>query len=219
MPGLRPRRLTFPGGSEIEVKVRQPIGRLCVFCGSRPGARPEYVEQARRLGALLASKEIGLVYGGASVGLMGAVADSVLDGGGEVIGVIPEALAQKELAHSRVHNLRVVGSMHERKALMAELSDGFIALPGGFGTFEETFEMITWSQLGLHRKPFGLLNVAGFYDGILTLVEHAVEEGFIPAGDRRLILSAGDPAELLDLVTGYEPPPPAVKWIKDVEQT
>ncbi len=156
------------------------IGRICVFCGSRPGGRDEYVDQARRLGELLTSRDIGLVYGGASVGLMGAVADAVLNAGGEVIGVIPEALAVKELAHQQVGDLRVVGSMHERKALMAELSDAFIALPGGFGTFEELFEMVTWAQLGMHRKPFGILNVAGFFDGLLALVDHAIEEGFIP---------------------------------------
>ena len=192
----------------------RPIGRLCVFCGSRPGAKTEYVEHARRVGELLVERHFGLVYGGASVGLMGAVADAVLGGGGDVIGVIPEALALKELAHRGVRDLRVVGSMHQRKALMAELSDGFIALPGGFGTFEELFEMVTWSQLGLHRKPFGILNVAGFYDGLLALVDHAVEEGFIPAEHRGLILTSGDADELMDLIAGYEPPPPVVKWIR-----
>jgi uncharacterized protein (TIGR00730 family) len=192
----------------------RPIGRLCVFCGSRPGARPEYLDQARRVGELLVERNFGLVYGGASVGLMGAVADAVLSGGGGVIGVIPEALALKELAHRGVRDLRVVGSMHQRKALMAELSDGFIALPGGFGTFEELFEMVTWSQLGLHRKPFGVLNVAGFYDGLLALVDHAIEEGFIPGEHRGLILASGDADELMDLIAGYEPPPPVVKWIR-----
>lgn len=196
----------------------RPIGRLCVFCGSRPGTRPEYLAQANRLGAALAERNIGLVYGGASVGVMGAVADAMLSHGGDVIGVIPEALARKELAHRGVRDLRVVGSMHERKALMAELADGFIALPGGFGTFEELFEVITWSQLGLHNKAFGVLNVAGFYDGLLALVDHAVQEGFIPAEHRRLILSADDPDELVGLILGYEPPPPVVKWIRP-EQT
>ena len=194
--------------------MRQPIGRICVFCGSRPGARPEYLEQVARLGELLVRRNIGLVYGGASVGVMGAVADAALRAGGDVIGVIPEALAQKELAHQGIGDLRVVGSMHERKALMATLADGFIALPGGFGTFEELFEVITWSQLGLHRKPFGVLNVAGFYDGLLALVDHAIEEGFIPVEHRRLILAAADPEELVDLVVGYEPPPPTIKWIR-----
>ena len=196
----------------------KPIERICVFCGSRPGERPEYRAQAERLGSLLVEAGIGLVYGGASVGLMGAVADAVLREGGEVIGVIPEALAGKELAHPRVSDLRVVGSMHQRKALMAEVSDAFIALPGGFGTFEELFEMVTWSQLGLHRKPFGVLNVAGFYDGLLGLVDHAIQEGFIPVEHRHLILAASEPDELLRQVLGYEPPPPVAKWLRP-EQT
>ena len=196
---------------------RKPIGRICVFCGSRPGSRPEYTEQARRLGELLATRNIGLVYGGGSVGLMGVVADAVMRAGGDVTGIIPEALATKELAHRRLTDLRVVDSMHERKALMAELSDAVIALPGGFGTFEELFEMITWSQLGLHRKPVGILNVAGFYDGLLALVDHAIDEGFIPPEHRGLILTADRPDELVDLIAGYEPPPPVVKWIRAEE--
>ncbi len=196
---------------------RRTVGRICVFCGSRPGSRPEYLAVARRLGTLLAERRIGLVYGGASVGVMGAVADAVLRGDGEVIGVIPEALVRRELAHDHLTELRVVGSMHERKALMAELSDAVIALPGGFGTFEELFETITWSQLGIHRKAVGVLNVAGFYDGLLALVEHAVDEGFVPAEHRALILEASEPEELLDLVIGYEPPPPVEKWIRSDE--
>lgn len=193
---------------------RRTVGRICVFCGSRPGNRPEYLEVARRLGALLAERQIGLVYGGASVGVMGAVADAVLKGGGEVIGVIPRALVQRELAHDHLTELRVVESMHERKALMAELSDAVIALPGGFGTFEELFETVTWSQLGIHRKALGVLNVAGFYDGLLALVQHSVDEGFVPPEHRGLILEATEPETLLDLVIGYEPPPPVVKWIR-----
>jgi uncharacterized protein (TIGR00730 family) len=197
----------------------RPIARLCVFCGSRPGARSTYLDQATKLGTLLAERRIGLVYGGASVGLMGALADAVLAGGGDVIGVIPEALAAKELAHGRVADLRVVGSMHERKALMSSLADGFIALPGGFGTFEELFEMVTWAQLGLHHKPFGVLNVAGYYNGLLALVDHAVEEAFIPPQHRELILASDNAADLLDLILGYEPPPPVTKWIRSVAQT
>ncbi len=196
-----------------------PITRVCVFCGSRPGSRPEYLEHASRLGKLLAARRIDLVYGGAGVGLMGAVADAVLQAGGGVIGVIPEALAAKELAHGRVGDLRVVSSMHERKALMSSLADAFIALPGGFGTFEELFEMVTWAQLGLHHKPFGVLNVAGYYDGLLALVDHAVEEAFIPSEHRKLILSSPDPRALLDLILGYEPPPLVSKWIRSVAQT
>jgi hypothetical protein len=190
------------------------IGRICVFCGSRPGNRPEYIDVARRLGALLAERRIGLVYGGASVGVMGAVADAVLTGGGEVIGVIPKALVRRELAHDHLTELRVVESMHERKALMAELSDAVIALPGGFGTFEELFETITWSQLGIHRKAVGVLNVAGFYDSLLALVQHTVDEGFVPPEHLGLILKADEPEALLDLLIGYEPPPPVVKWIR-----
>ena len=193
---------------------RPAIRRICVFCGSRPGNRPEYVEAARKLGSLLAERGIGLVYGGARVGIMGAVADAALKGGGEVIGVIPKALVQHELAHDHLTELRVVASMHERKALMAELSDGVIALPGGFGTFEELFETLTWSQLGIHDKAFGVLNIGGFYDGLLALVDHAVTEGFIPEQHRALVLEATEPEAMLDLLTAYEPPPPVVKWLK-----
>ncbi len=194
--------------------TRGSIERICVFCGSRPGTRPEYLAQAGRLGSLLAERGIGLVYGGASVGLMGAVADGALAAGGEVIGVIPEALWGKELAHQGLTDLRIVDSMHERKALMAELADAFIAMPGGFGTFEELFEMVTWAQLGLHRKAFGVLNVAGFFDGLLALVEDAVREGFVPPEHRRLVLEAADPEALLDAVSTYEPPAPVAKWIR-----
>ena len=196
---------------------RRMVGRICVFCGSRPGNRPEYVEAARTLGALLAERRIGLIYGGGNVGLMGVVADAALKGGGEVIGVIPTALVHRELAHDHLTELRVVDSMHERKALMAELSDAVIALPGGFGTFEELFETVTWSQLGIHRKAFGVLNVAGFYDGLLALVQHAVDEGFIPPEHRGFILEAEEPERLVDLIAGYEPPPPVVKWIRPDE--
>lgn len=197
---------------------RPTITRICVFCGSRPGGRSEYVAAARELGCLLAERGIGLVYGGASVGMMGAVADAVLNGGGEVIGVIPEALVRRELAHNHLTDLRIVSSMHERKAVMAELSQAFIALPGGFGTFEELFETITWSQLGIHRKAIGVLNVGGFYDGLLALVDHAIAEGFIPAQHRELLLEAPDPLALLDLIVSTEPPPPAGKWL-DKDET
>ncbi len=196
----------------------KPIERICVFCGSRPGARPEYLEQARRLGGLVAGRGIEVVYGGASVGLMGAVADGALAAAGRVIGVIPEALAGKELAHTGLTDLRVVGSMHERKALMADLSDAFIALPGGFGTFEELFEMVTWAQLGLHRKAVGILNVSSFYDGLLALVDHAIREGFIPEDNRALLLESDQTDALLDLVIGYEPPPPVEKWLRSTDE-
>ena len=194
---------------------RPIIKRICVFCGSRPGSRPEYLEAARELGRLLAERRIGLVYGGASVGMMGALANAVLRGGGEAIGVIPESLVRRELAHDDLTELRVVNSMHERKALMAELSDAVIALPGGFGTFEELFETITWSQLGIHRKAIGLLNVGGFYDGLLNLVEHAIEEGFVMSADREMFLHAATPDVLLDRLVGYEPPQaPSFKWLE-----
>lgn len=193
---------------------RPTIQRICVFCGSRPGNRPEYLDAARKLGRLLAERRIGLVYGGASVGMMGAVADAVLTGGGEVVGVIPDALVQRELAHGHLTELRVVNSMHERKALMAELSDAVIALPGGFGTFEELFETITWSQLGIHRKAIGVLNVGGFYDGLLSLMDHAIKEGFVPVQHRDLILEAAEPETLLDLISDYEPPVPAGTWLQ-----
>jgi uncharacterized protein (TIGR00730 family) len=195
----------------------QTIGRICVYCGSRPGNRPEYLDTARRLGSLLAARGIGLVYGGASVGVMGAVADAVLKAGGEVIGVIPQGLVRREIAHDHLTELRIVKDMHERKALMADLSDAMVALPGGYGTFEELFETITWSQLGIHRKAIGLLNVRGFYDGLLALVDHAIDEGFVPPEHRGLIVEAAEPDVLLDLVAGYKPPPPIVKWLRPDE--
>lgn len=155
--------------------------RVCVFCGSAAGARPEYVAGATALGTGLADRGIGLVYGGASVGLMGAVADAALGAGGEVIGVIPQSLVDREVAHAGLSDLRVVGSMHERKALMAELSGAFVALPGGIGTFEELFEVWTWRQLGLHAKPIVLLDTAGYWAGLTAFLEHAGREGFVKA--------------------------------------
>lgn len=171
--------------------------RVCVFCGSSPGSNPDYARAARSLGTLLGEMGIGLVYGGASVGLMGALADAVLARGGDVIGVIPNHLVSKEVAHQGLSDLRVVASMHERKALMAELSDGFIALPGGLGTFEEFCEILTWAQLGLHHKPTGLLNVLGYYDLLLALLDQGVREQFVRPHHRELVLSAADPTELL----------------------
>lgn len=179
--------------------------RVCVFCGSSPGTRPEYRAAAKTLGSLLAAEGIGLVYGGAQVGLMGAVADAALARGGEVIGVIPQHLVSKEVAHPGLPDLRVVNSMHERKSLMAELSDGFIALPGGFGTFEEFCEVLTWSQLGLHQKATGLINVSGYYDPLLALFDAGVREQFIRPQHRGLVLSAADPQSLLHLMRTYQP--------------
>ena len=171
---------------------------VCVFTGSSAGIRPEYREAARDLGRLLAQRGIGIVYGGAHVGLMGAVADAALDAGGSVIGVIPQALVAKEIAHTGLTELRVVASMHERKAMMADLADAFVTLPGGLGTLEEFFEVLTWAQLGLHGKPCGLLNVCGYFDGLLTFTDHAAAEGFVRREHREMVFVADSPVVLLD---------------------
>ncbi|WP_370950176.1 TIGR00730 family Rossman fold protein [Amycolatopsis sp. cg5] len=181
--------------------------RICVFCGSSMGNSPEYAAAAAALGTLLASRGIGLVYGGASVGTMGVVADAALAAGGEVIGVIPEALSSVEISHAGLTELHVVADMHERKAKMAALSDGFLALPGGAGTLEELFEIWTWAQLGLHTKPLGLVDVAGYYAPLRTFVDHMVTEGFLRPAHRDFILVDPDPAVLLDAFATYEPPP------------
>jgi uncharacterized protein (TIGR00730 family) len=190
--------------------------RICVYCGSNTGNQPIYREMADAMGALLARRGIGLVYGGGNVGLMGIVADAALTGGGEVIGVIPGALADREIAHAGVTDLRVVDSMHTRKALMAELSDAFIAMPGGVGTFEEFFEAVTWTQLGVHRKPCGLLNVGGFYSPLAAFIDQAVTEGFIKPIHRAMIVVDDDPERLLNsLATVKLPDVP--KWIRKDE--
>jgi uncharacterized protein (TIGR00730 family) len=186
--------------------------RICVFCGSSTGFRAIYREAAHSLGRALHKRRIGLVYGGGNVGLMGIVADAVMESGGNVIGVIPEALVKRELAHRTVTELIVVHSMHERKAQMAELSDAFIALPGGYGTFEEFCEIITWAQLGMHLKPCAILNVEGYYDPLLALFDRGVDEGFIYPANRRLVIQETDPGRLLDLMTCYSPPQ-TEKWI------
>ena len=185
---------------------------VCVYCGSNSGSDPAYAGAARELGALLARQGLGLVYGGGRVGLMGTIADAALAAGGEVIGVIPEMLVKMEVAHLGLADLRVVGSMHERKALMVDLADAFIALPGGFGTLEEFSEVLTWAQLGLHRKPYGLLNVAGFYDPLLAFFDQAVATNFIRLAHRELVISETDPARLLDLLAAVQPPR-LPKWI------
>jgi uncharacterized protein (TIGR00730 family) len=192
------------------------LRRLCVFCGSSLGATPDYADAARALAAELAARGIGLVYGGAHVGLMGVVADTCRAAGVEVTGVIPDALVEAEVAHTGLDDLRVVGSMHERKALMAELADGFVALPGGFGTIEEFCEVVTWSQLSLHAvpKPCGLLDVAGFFAPLLALFDGAVEQGFIRPQHRGLVLGAAEPGPLLDALAAWEPPPPTGKWVE-----
>ncbi len=187
--------------------------RICVFAGSNLGKRPEYQQAAQALGQALITRGLGLVYGGASVGLMGVVADSVLAAGGEVIGVLPRALFRREVAHTHLTELHEVSSMHERKALMADLADGFIALPGGLGTFDELFEITTWAQLGLHTKPVGLLNVAGYYTPLLALIAHAATEGFIPPGHARLLLHENNVAALLDSFEHYMPAANPSKWM------
>jgi uncharacterized protein (TIGR00730 family) len=180
--------------------------RICVFCGSSPGARPEYVEAARRLGHTLAGKGISLVYGGAKVGTMGQLASATLEAGGEVIGVIPEQLVKKEVAFTELENLHVVGSMHERKARMVELADGFIALPGGLGTLEEFFEALAWAQLGIHHKPCGFLNVCGYYDKLIAFLDHAVTQQFVKSEYRAMVLVDEDPEGLLQKFASYQPP-------------
>lgn len=180
--------------------------RICVFTGSRDGAGGEFAASARELAGLLVGRGISVVYGGAEVGMMGVLADEVLARGGRVIGVIPHHLTEREVAHSGLTELRVVDSMHERKMVMSDLSDGFIALPGGFGTLDELFETLTWAQLGLHGKPCGLLNVAGYFDSLLAFLDHAVERGFLAPEYRRMLLSDTDPVALLDRMHAYAPP-------------
>jgi uncharacterized protein (TIGR00730 family) len=180
--------------------------RICVYCGSSPGRRPEYAEAARSLASELVKREIGLVYGGASIGIMGELANSVLEEGGEVIGVMPQALVDKEVSHKGLTELRVVNSMHERKAMMAELSDGFIALPGGLGTLEELFEILTWSQLGIHSKPIALLNSVHYFDHLLRFMNQTVDEGFVKKPHRDMLLVDEQADRLLDLMADYQPP-------------
>jgi uncharacterized protein (TIGR00730 family) len=187
--------------------------RICIFCGSSTGTRSEYAETARAMGQALLRRGIGLVYGGGCVGLMGIVADAVMGGGGEVVGVIPEALVTRELAHGDITQLIVVHSMHERKAKMAELSDAFVALPGGYGTFEEFCEILTWAQLGLHRKPCGILNVNDYYEPLLRLFDNAVAEGFLRPANRRLVIEERDPSRLVDMLENYTPQE-TEKWIR-----
>jgi len=177
--------------------------KVCVYCGSSSGRRPEYSYAARSLAKALISRGIGLVYGGAGIGIMGEIADAVLAGGGQVIGVIPQMLADKEVAHDGLTELKIVGSMHERKQVMMDLSDGFIALPGGLGTQEELFEVLTWSQLGLHTKPCGLLNVEGYYDKLCSFLDHAVEEQFVKSHHREMLLVEQSPEKLLTLMEAY----------------
>lgn len=188
------------------------LERICVFCGSNPGRNPAYAEAARQLGARLVEQGVGLVYGGGNVGLMGILADTVLAGGGEVIGVIPQALVDREVAHRGVTELEVVDSMHTRKRRMYGLADALVALPGGVGTFEELLEAITWIQLGLHAKPAGVINVQGYYDPLLTLFDRAQEQGFLHPVHRNLLMAAPDPGSLLERFAAFQPPV-VEKWL------
>ncbi len=185
---------------------------ITVFCGSNSGFRNAYAEAAKELGQILARENTRLIYGGGNVGLMRIIADEVMNAGGEVVGIIPESLDKKEVGHHRITELRIVNSMHERKALMAELADGFIAMPGGIGTFEEFFEILTWAQLGFHEKPCAVLNIAGYYDGLLALCENAVKEGFLRSAHREIILEDSSPSALLEKMKNYKPTP-IQKWI------
>jgi hypothetical protein len=189
-----------------------PIARVCVFCGSSPGASPAFGELAARLGRELAAQRLGLVYGGASVGLMGRMADAALAAGGEVIGVIPQSLVDMEVAHADLADLRVVKTMHERKALMADLADAFIALPGGMGTLDELFEVLTWAQLGLHTKPIGLLDLHGYFQPLLGFLDGAVRARFLQPVHRAMLLVDDDPRRLLAACRAYQAPPP-FKWV------
>jgi uncharacterized protein (TIGR00730 family) len=193
-----------------------PLSTLCVFCGSSAGARPEYAAAARALGGLLVERGVGLVYGGGGTGLMAQVADAVLDAGGDVVGVMPRALVAREAAHRGLSDLRLVDTMHERKALMAELADGFLALPGGLGTLEELFEVWTWAQLGVHVKPCGLLNSAGYYSPLLAFLDRAVDERFVRTQYRAMLLVENEPAALLDRMAAYEAPA-VTRWVSGGE--
>jgi uncharacterized protein (TIGR00730 family) len=186
---------------------------VCVFTGSNGGARGDYPLAARALGRELVARGMGLIYGGGRVGLMGVIADEVLARGGRVLGVTPQALVEKEVIHTGLSDLRVVNTMHERKALMADHADGFVAMPGGFGTLDEFFEIVTWAQLGLHRKPCGFLNVAGYYDPLLRFIEHSVAEGFVRREHAAGIAVAAEPGELLERMAAHRPPR-VEKWIE-----
>lgn len=191
-----------------------------MFCGSSPGGRTEYIQAAEQLGRALVERGFGLVYGGASVGMMGKLARSVVARGGDVIGVIPEALVEKEVAFEELANLRVVGSMHERKALMADLADGFVALPGGLGTLEEFLEVLTWAQLGLHSKPCGLLNVCSYFRSLISFLDKAVQENFIRPEHRSMVILHEDPDELLNQLDSYEPPKiDKAAWIRSINKS
>jgi len=192
------------------------MNKICVYCGSSSGKSPEYLEYARVLARAFVARNIGLVYGGANVGIMGEIANTVLEGGGDVIGVIPQSLVDKEVCHQGLTELKVVDTMHERKAIMADISDGFIALPGGLGTLEELFEVLTWSQLGFHKKPCGILNINHFYEKLSLFLDHAVDEEFIKPIHREMLLVEDEPEVLLAAMENYSAP--AVdKWVNPID--
>jgi len=195
----------------------RPMRAICVFCGASAGNRPAYAEAARSLAAMLAERDLTLIYGGGSIGVMGVLADAMLAGGGRVIGVLPEHLSRREVAHAGVTEMHIVGSMHERKALMARRADAFIALPGGLGTLEELFEVLTWSQLGLHSKPCALLNVDDYYDPLIAFLDGAVARGFVRPRHREMLLIDSHPARLLDRIGAYVAPA-VEKWL-DAERS
>ena len=192
--------------------MNSTLRSICVFCGSSVGNRPDYAAAAARFGRLLAEQSIRVVYGAGNVGLMGVLADAALAAGGEVVGVIPQMLVDRELAHRGITDLRIVGSMHERKALMAELSDAFVALPGGLGTYEELCEVLTWAQLGIHHKPCGCLNVLDYFTPLERLLDQAVSEGFMRPEHRSILIASNDPSDLLTLLAQHQPPVPE-KWV------
>ena len=194
------------------------FGTVCVYAGSAPGASPEYAEATRALARGIVAQGGGVVYGGGSLGLMGVLADATLEAGGDVTGVIPRFLDDREVGHQGVTDLRVVETMHERKMLMADLADAFVVLPGGIGTLEELVEMLSWSQLGLHRKPIGLLDVRGYWAPLVALLDHATEEGFVSGDHRRLLLADGGPAEVLDALEAWQPPH-VERWLDSAEET
>jgi uncharacterized protein (TIGR00730 family) len=196
--------------------IQRKIESVCVFCGSSEGVRRAYTEQGRALGRAMADRGIGLVYGGGSIGVMGAVAGGVIERGGDLVGVIPYALATRERMQPNIE-MRIVNTMHERKALMTEMADAFIILPGGFGTFDEMFEIITWAQLGIHRKPIGLLDVEGYFDPLLAMIDHSIDEGFVSPRFRELILISSEIDELLARLTTHPEIEGVIKWI-DMEQ-
>jgi uncharacterized protein (TIGR00730 family) len=197
--------------------IERELKSICVYCGSNVGARADYAAAATAIAELLVSHQIRIVYGGGRVGLMGIVADAAIAAGGEVIGIIPRSLDRREIAHRGVTELHVVESMHDRKALMNRLSDGFIALPGGYGTFEELCEMLTWAQLGIHGKPIGLLDVAGYYAPFITMLDHAVAERFLHPDHRALLLNDKEPGALLERMKRFEPPA-TPKWLEQGEK-